>query len=156
MSIQMNIGIYKYINDEIKPAIDSMRAKGFDPQSFAYPEGDRNEVTDTELLKYFRTLRSTTYNPGGKPYKWGTTRILFGTGIDSSYNVPLDTIFKMLEYVKNTNEVVVLYGHRPVSAGVKSSGYYTSLYTLQAIIRKAKELGLNFYTASELDVRNFL
>lgn len=48
----------KYLSDEIEPAIESMNKRGFFPTSFAYPNSNGNEKTDTELLKYFRHIRS--------------------------------------------------------------------------------------------------
>jgi peptidoglycan/xylan/chitin deacetylase (PgdA/CDA1 family) len=49
--------IEKYISDEITPAIESMNKEGFFPTSFGYPNSNRNEITDRELLKYFSHLR---------------------------------------------------------------------------------------------------
>jgi len=48
----------KYIADEIIPAIELMKEKGFSPTSFAYPVSSRNEKTDDALLKYFSYMRS--------------------------------------------------------------------------------------------------
>lgn len=150
----MDHGIDSYIKNEILPALDSMRAKGFNPETFAYPSGSRNSETDEALLKYFRVLRATTYGNKGKLYSWGRTRILQGTGIDNSYKLPLESIYSMLKEASDSSRVAVFYGHR-ISGGIDSTSYYcTSRSRLEAVLKKASELHLEFFTASELDVRN--
>ena len=50
--------VERYISDEIDPAIKMMDKEGFLPTCFAYPNSAFNEITDKELLKHFRHLRS--------------------------------------------------------------------------------------------------
>lgn len=150
----MDYGIESYIRNEILPALDSMHAKGFYPESFAYPNGSRNSETDEALLKYFRVLRATSYGNNIKLYSWGRTRILQATGIDNSYSVPLESIYGMLKEASDSSRVAVFYGHR-ISEGIDSTSYYcTSRERLGAVLKQASQLHLKFFTASELDVRN--
>lgn len=148
-------GMDRYVLDEIKPAIDSMRAKGFSPSSFAYPFGSRNSETDEALLKYFRVLRGIVSGNKGNLYCWGRTRILLATAIDDSYHVPLDSIYSTMETASESKEVAVFYGHRIEEGTGTSPGNYATTYgRLEAILKKASQLKLEFFTASELDVRN--
>lgn len=150
----MDNGIESYIQKEILPALDSMRLKGFSPTAFAYPNGSRNSETDHALLKYFRVLRGTTYGSRGVLYSWGRTRILQATGIDNSYNVPLESIYSMLKEASDSSQVAVFYGHRISDISNSAAYYCTTRDRLEAVLRQASNLHLQFFTASELDVRN--
>lgn len=149
----MDQGIEKYIDNEIKPALDSMRSKGFSPESFAYPFGSRNSETDEALLKYFRVLRGITDVKGGVLYSWGWTRILQATGIDNSSNITSESIFSMLESAKESKKVAVFYGHKIKEDTPNVPQGSTTYSRLESILKKASDLGLTFFKVSELDVR---
>lgn len=149
----MDYGMESYIEKEILPELDSMRSRGFNPEAFAYPFGSRNSETDEALLKYFRILRGTSYGNKGTLYSWGRTRILQGTGIDESYNVPIESIYSMLNEAGEGREVAVFYGHRITEDTLNVPAGTTTYKRLESILKKASDLGLTFFTASELDVR---
>lgn len=150
----MDYDTESYIQNEILPAMDSMRLKGFSPETFAYPNGSRNSETDESLLKYFRLIRATTYGSKGVLYSWGRTRILQATGIDNSYNQQLESIYSMLKEASDSSQVAVFYGHM-ISDSTNNTPYYcTSRERLEAVLKHASLFHLHFYTASELDVRN--
>lgn len=52
------LGIDRYLAEDILPDLEAMRADGFDPQVFAYPFGARTAETDAALLQQFRLLRA--------------------------------------------------------------------------------------------------
>lgn len=149
----MDQGIEKYIDNEILPALDSMRSKGFYPESFAYPFGSRNSETDEALLKHFRVLRGITDVSGGVLYNWGWTRILQATGIDNSLKVKTESIYYMLENAKESKRVAVFYGHKITWDTLKVPQGSTAYSRLESILKKASDLELTFFTVSELDVR---
>jgi hypothetical protein len=51
-------GVDAYINDDILPGLEAMRADGYDPHIFAYPFGARTTATDDALRPYFRHVRA--------------------------------------------------------------------------------------------------
>lgn len=53
----------EYLEHEILWGVRFMRERGLEPHHFAYPWGNSNGMTDTELLQVFVTLRN-----GGKGY----------------------------------------------------------------------------------------
>ncbi|HEY5920396.1 MAG TPA: polysaccharide deacetylase family protein [Kofleriaceae bacterium] len=55
-------GVDRYVADEIVPALELMRADGFDPKVFAYPFGSRTAETDTAVLEHFPLLRASHFN----------------------------------------------------------------------------------------------
>jgi hypothetical protein len=51
-------GIDAYVADEIRPALDAMRAAGYPTTVFAYPFGARDDAIDAALAPYFTHLRA--------------------------------------------------------------------------------------------------
>jgi peptidoglycan/xylan/chitin deacetylase (PgdA/CDA1 family) len=51
-------GAEAYINDDILPSLEAMRADGYDPHIFAYPFGARSTATDDALRPLFRHVRA--------------------------------------------------------------------------------------------------
>lgn len=54
-------GVDRYIDEDILPDLQRMRAAGFDPTSFAYPFGARTPATDAAVLQHFRLARAIHY-----------------------------------------------------------------------------------------------
>ena len=52
-------GIQAYLDEDIAPDLEAMRADGYDPKVFAYPFGDRSDATDAALLAMFPLLRAS-------------------------------------------------------------------------------------------------
>jgi hypothetical protein len=51
-------GADAYITDDILPALEAMRADGYDPHIFAYPFGARTTATDDALRPLFHHIRA--------------------------------------------------------------------------------------------------
>jgi peptidoglycan/xylan/chitin deacetylase (PgdA/CDA1 family) len=51
-------GVAAYVDADIRPGLDAMRADGWDPIVFAYPHGARTAETDAALLEIFSHLRA--------------------------------------------------------------------------------------------------
>lgn len=141
-------GMQAYIDSELLSSISLMTSKGLAPTSFVYPYGVHNNATNSALLKYFKAVRVTSYSHGGDLFIWGSTKVIPANGMDSNYPYAMEDYYKWLEKAKNSNQVVVLYGHIPTSE--PSGNYRTPHQRLELIIKKAKELNLTFYTLSEL------
>ena len=48
-----------WLDDEVLPEIEMLRADGFAPESFAYPYGSRTAETDAVIAPYVRWIRTT-------------------------------------------------------------------------------------------------
>lgn len=57
-------GLQAYMNDEVIPSLDVMRAAGFSPRAFAYPFGARTGDLDRAILEHVRLVRSVTFLEG--------------------------------------------------------------------------------------------
>jgi peptidoglycan/xylan/chitin deacetylase (PgdA/CDA1 family) len=55
-------GLTAYIDDEVQPSIDHLRADGFDVSVFAYPFGARTAETDRAILGRVSIVRSVAYS----------------------------------------------------------------------------------------------
>ncbi|MCA9679587.1 MAG: polysaccharide deacetylase family protein, partial [Myxococcales bacterium] len=54
-------GLRTYLDDEVLPSIDVLRADGYDPIAFAYPFGARTTEIDDAVLDHVRFVRSVTF-----------------------------------------------------------------------------------------------
>ncbi len=52
-------GAQAYLDDEVLPEIEMLRADGFAPESFAYPYGSRTPETDAAIGPHVRWIRTT-------------------------------------------------------------------------------------------------
>ena len=57
-------GVQAYVDDEVVPEIEALRAAGYDPRAFAYPFGSRSTELDDAILPHASILRTT---PGACP-----------------------------------------------------------------------------------------
>lgn len=152
--------INDYLNQEIKPDLDSMRAAGFKVNSFAYPFGKGTPLLDSLLLKEFKHIRYVAESQRNGPIKnlhmfdegfsiRDLTPISSAIGIDSNYQTPLALIFQALQKAKDQNKILTFYAHKIVLESPKS--YQVKLSTLISIAKEAKRLELKSITFSQQD-----
>ncbi|WP_281322370.1 polysaccharide deacetylase family protein [Flavobacterium aestivum] len=145
-------GMEKYIEDDILPLKAAMAKDGFDVQSFAYPDGARDNRLDNELLKYFDIIRGTTYEeilPKSQYCYYEGKRVIYGLGIDDDYkqfNLPYYK--SLMDYAKTHNKIVIFYGHKTVPDADEK--LETPLSALEELCKYAKNAGLKFYTVNDL------
>ncbi len=119
-------------------------------KSFVYSNHKRNAETD-ELLKLryynFRGVSSDTLQ-----FKWQNERLLSGFRLDHRAEQPeflYEILFNIMpKLIKNEN-VAIMWGHG-VTDLYEPVNFYTSDRALSILIQRARELGLKFYTQSEL------
>lgn len=57
-------GLAAWLDDEVLPNLEVLRADGYDPVAFAYPFGARTSETDAALLDHFAIVRSVSFSTG--------------------------------------------------------------------------------------------
>ena len=125
------------------------RDGGIELSTFAYPKGSRNEELDEKLLGHYKVLRGAYFLQitDKHQFKEGYVESLsLDNGNYSSqeqYEAQIDDILANLKAGKG--RVVSLYSHA-IGAGDWSITEDRLLY----LLRKAKEMGLQFYTFQEL------
>ncbi len=147
--------ISQYINAQIIPILDEIRALGFDPKSFAYPYGEHEVHYDNAVRAYFPYLRTTASNHGRRlsemeeifHKKRKYYNILAGDGIDNSYGNELDEIQEAFIKASKNGEIITLYAHRILNN--PADLYAISPQKLEKIIQYSRELGLKSYTFRE-------
>jgi len=146
----------EYEDEQIIPSIKRLERQALRISTFAHPFGQYTDEYNALLRKNFLFFRATAYSSTNRPVenvdkvfftRDNTTGLIFGVGIDNIYNNPLDEIEDGLIRAKDNNEVLVLYGHKITNEG---GNYHTPPSKLEGILRIASELGLEFYTVSEL------
>jgi peptidoglycan/xylan/chitin deacetylase (PgdA/CDA1 family) len=142
-------GVKAFMKNEIAPDLLKMRADGFNPVVFAYPYGDHNLRSDSCMLCHFKSVRNLN---GTNNYAKSLTADsdetkLYAMVMDKNSNRSDQLYDQMLESAKQNNNCFILVGHR-IEHGVNDMK--VPLYRLRHLIAKAKELGLKFYTVSEI------
>lgn len=138
----------EYLDEEIIPSIKSLENHGLEISSFAHPYGRYTEEYNEKLLQYFLFVRATTYSFSNPFYsRNNTTGLIFGVGMDNTYNNSIAEIREGMIRARDNNEVLILYGHIIADDGWD---YQTPSAKLEEILTSVEELGLEFYTISEL------
>lgn len=142
-------GEHEILQNEIYPDLIKMQQEGFYPVVFAYPYGSHNNETDKFLKPYFKSLRALNGSPNlAKSLAPSMNeRLLFAMGMDVSGKRKEWMYDEMLNSAKENGNCLVLVGHRIEEGDTKLK---VPLKRLLHIISKAKELGLRFYTVSEI------
>lgn len=60
-------GLTAYMDDEVLPSIDVLRAEGYPVNAFAYPFGARTDETDGAILQHVQLIRSVAFAVPGVP-----------------------------------------------------------------------------------------
>ena len=140
-----------YFNKEIEPMINSMKANGFEIESFAYPYSWSNSLSDALLLNKFKIVRCGVFGAikiEKQPCFFNGCRIVYGLEIDQNQRLSSSYIISLLEYAKNNNKIVILYAHKPVKE--LSGKYEVQFSRLEEICKFVKQNNMKFYTLSEL------
>jgi len=145
--------IDEYLNEQIIPAYNAMKAEGFNPVSFAHPYGETDVAFDSALRTYFPYLRGLSESKGryvqkdnlflkkGNPYK-----LLVAETIDNGYR-DLEQIRESMIRARENGEILSLYGHDIVDNYVDH--YKLPPDELEKIIIIAKEVGLKSFSYKE-------
>lgn len=153
-------GMVNFLKDEIFSITKLMQQDGFNPQTFAYPFGDCTTDLDHELIKHFKSVRKIISTYATKRiadmdqvyYRFGNLTFFYACGIDKRYGRTTNEVLEALEVAKSSKSSLSLYTHyitpTPLLDDVSES--YIIDEDFKTIIRKAKSLGLTFYTASEV------
>lgn len=140
--------IAELLQKEIEAGLKCMHRDGFYPVSFAFPFGAHTGELDQALKPYFRSVRalngstdhSRSLAPNEKNYS------LYGFGLDKSSNHTDDQLYKLLQAAKDKNCTAVLVGH-DINKAHKLS---VSLDRLRYLVKLVQQLGLEYYTISEI------
>ena len=147
--------VYKYkhamdelMKNEITDGLKQMNRDGFYPTTFAYPYGAHNSVLDHELMRYFKSVRALN---GTKDFSKSLicnehNQVLYGLGIDKSSDRSDEVIMELLQATSDNNNCAVFTAH-DINTDINIS---VTLGRLKKIIRRVKELGLKYYTVSEI------
>ncbi|MEP6735027.1 MAG: polysaccharide deacetylase family protein [Chryseolinea sp.] len=146
-----------YLQNEVEAETSAMKKHGFKPSSFAYPYGAKYWFTDYLLLKKFKVVRAVErLNDSGDIsliddiyYDFDGDRTISAVGIDHASGLKNDMITKAMSRAREKNEVLILYGHVPASAG-DSSDYSFDVSLLRFILKEASRNNLRHYKTSEL------
>ncbi len=140
--------VEQYLDEEVLPAVEAMRAEGFDPTSWSYPWGGRGVAMDDLLAEHFEVLRASgTFSLGEQAlYDWDCDRLIYGARIDNGHTT-LDEIERELDKVVDRGKAVVLYTHRILEESDKS---HITPDDLEALLAMSEASDARSLTISEL------
>jgi peptidoglycan/xylan/chitin deacetylase (PgdA/CDA1 family) len=153
-----------YMRDEIFVMKDLMAHEGFNTKTFAYPHGDNTTESDQKLLEHFNSVRKTLNPYLSKHiedmdpiyYRYGNIEIMNGCSIDRKSGHSRQEIIDALIKAKESRQTLCLYCHWIGGYGVEEDFPYSIAEDdLKAILLKAKELGLTFYTANDVSKKKY-
>jgi len=107
------LGCEGYLQSDIFPGLKAMETRGFRPQHFCYPRGNRTDSSDRCLLDIFRTLRAG----GTKLYtatEVKTQRVFLALNFGKQGQQKYCGHEALLEKSITENKAVFFYMHRPV------------------------------------------
>lgn len=137
------------IYEEAIAPIEVFREKGFELTTFAYPYGDYTDTLNEQLLQYYKVVR------GGWHYELNAkedlksglveARCMDNSYFDSDLHFKL-VVNKMLYQARwQEGTVVALYSH-----GIESGEWCITPERLEYILKRARQLGMEFYTFKDL------
>ncbi len=141
--------IAQLLAEEIDKGISLMNADGFYPQTFAYPYGCHNNITDQALLRKFKSLRALNGSPNRAKSFTATSdnELLYSIGMDESSGKSMNELLDLIHLAQKNNNCLVLVGHRINQPSTKLQVPYEKL---KKIITTTQALGMKFYTVSEI------
>lgn len=112
----------EYLRQEVLPALQILKEKGFDVTSFAYPFGNSTKTTDSILKQEFSFIRKanwnyldTTLNAYNSIFisSFHPNLVTDAMGLDNNYNINLNSFESAIIRAVENKEVVVFYAHIP-------------------------------------------
>lgn len=147
----------EYWQFEVVNGLDKMKKLGFNCQTFAYPYGAKYWFTDFLLLRKFSKTRGVC--PLSKDqkiseieayYQFDHDPTLSALSFDEENHISFEKLAEGMDYAKNSQSVLLLYGHIP-SQEISPKGYSFSVLKFEKMLQKAHDLDLKFYTFKDLN-----
>lgn len=161
-----DFSLEEYMNNEIFPALRTMKKYGFSPKTFAHPGGSQMWYSDRELLKHFALLRDVSmktrtlwdYNYTHEIedideifYQHDDTKKVNALLIDTSAKLTIKDIKKGLKRASKEGSVMMMFGHKPLTKTArKADEYGFDIKFLEQILQESAKLNLKTYTMQEL------
>ena len=129
--------------------IEVFREKGFELTTFAYPYGSYSEELNELLLQYYKVLRGAYYYQlvGKHDMRHGFVESLSIDNVhyssEEQFEERIDEILEELS--QNVGAVVSLYSH-----AISGGDWCVTEERLEYLLKKAHEMGIQFYTFKEL------
>jgi peptidoglycan-N-acetylglucosamine deacetylase len=161
-----DFSLEEYMNNEIFPALKTMKKQGFSPKTFAHPGGSQTWYSDRELLKHFSLLRDVSmktrivwdfdYTHEIEDideifHQHDGTRKVNALLIDTSAKLTIEDIKKGLNRASEEGSVMMMFGHKPLTKTTqKANEYGFDVKFLEQILAESAKLNLKTYTMQEL------
>jgi peptidoglycan/xylan/chitin deacetylase (PgdA/CDA1 family) len=156
-----------YVDTELAPGLQHLRAAGFNPTSYAHPGGNHNERVDSALYangfvilrdvaianRKFRGIPLYSFAPkvmNAIFYSFNKETNVDALLIDSDCEVSDHEMADAIKKAKETDTALMLFSHEPLYGAPKNGEYGFDVAFLEKILKEAQGQKLKFYTMSEL------
>ncbi len=138
----------EWLKYEIEDGLKLMNCDGFYPQTFAYPAGAHNGLSDNMLQRYFKSVRALNGTNDFSKSLVPTEKnlVLYGLGIDKSSKRSDETVLSVIKSASDNRDCAIFVAHN-INGNSPLSVTKERLLKMFAYI---KSLGLKYYTASEI------
>ena len=140
----------QYIMEQAIAPMEEFRSQGYAMNAFAYPYGAYTEATNELLLEHFQVLRGAYWHElRDKNSVQGTfieSKSIDNTNYEDDAQFKNEIMAVLLEAYENPGTVVSLYSHS-INDWAE---WAVSVERLEFIFETAQNLGLKFYTYSDL------
>ncbi len=140
--------IEELMKNEVEDGLKLMNLDGFYPTTFAYPYGAHSGVYDKMLMRYFKSVRglngTSDYSKSLAPME--KNEVIYGLVIDKNGGRSDESILRLMNSASENKAYAVFTGH-DINSSISLS---VTKGRLLKIFNHAKDLGLKYYTVSEI------
>ena len=140
--------VEELMKNEVEDGLTLMNRDGFYPTTFAYPYGAHSAVYDKMLMRYFKSVRglngTTDYSKSLAPME--KNEVIYGLVIDKNGGRSDESILRLMNSASENKAYAVFTGH-DINSSISLS---VTRDRLMKIFNHVKDLGLKYYTVSEI------
>ncbi|MDQ7787658.1 MAG: polysaccharide deacetylase family protein [Thermodesulfovibrionales bacterium] len=103
-------GLPAWVSSELEDSVKELNAKGLKIQSIVFPYNAYSKELAKEVIKRFSSFRRDEVFAADDSI--GRDGSIPGTDFDISFYVPLPQIFQWIDFVREQNKLLFLYGHK--------------------------------------------
>ncbi len=127
-------GISAWIKDELEASFAELQSQGLKIQSMVFPYNAFTRELSTEAMKRFKSFRRDEVDPVSD--RIGEDGSIPGTEIDTAFYVPVAQMFKWIDFARQQNRLLFIYGHKVLPDEDFFTGTVSSVSTLTLVSKE--------------------
>lgn len=128
-------GLSAWITEELEASVTELQSKGLKIQSMVFPYNAFTKELSAEAMKRFTNFRRDTVYPIASSV--GEDGSIPGTGLDIGFYVPMEQVFKWIDFALLQDKFLFLYGHKVLPDEEFFAGKVTAI-SARSLVSKDK------------------